>query len=82
MTFPKTFAHLSWALAGLLASQAMAADPAAPKTRAQVKAERDEAIRKGEMMGTSEVEQSADACVQERPMKPAALDIVVQGVRR
>lgn len=49
MTFPKTLAPLAWVLAGLTAGQAMAADPSAPKTREQVRAETREAIRTGDI---------------------------------
>jgi hypothetical protein len=73
MTFPKTFAHLSWALAGLLASQAMAADPAAPKTREQVRAETQEAIRTGEISDGGELGcKRNEVSPSQYPSKPAA----------
>lgn len=55
MTFPKTPAHLAWVLAVLAAGQAMAADPAAPKTREQVRAETREAIRTGDISDGGEI---------------------------
>jgi len=55
MTFLKTWARLAWVLAGFSVGQAMAADPAAPKTREQVRAETREAIRTGDIPADGEV---------------------------
>ncbi len=55
MTSLKTWTRASWVLAALCAGPAMAADPAAPKTREQVKAETREAIRTGDMPADGEL---------------------------
>jgi Domain of unknown function (DUF4148) len=55
MTSLKTWTRASWVLAALCAGPAMAADPAAPKTREQVKAETREAIRTGDIRSGGEV---------------------------
>ena len=55
MTSLKIAPRMAWALASLCVGQAMAADPAEPKTREQVRAETREAIRTGEITSGGEV---------------------------
>jgi hypothetical protein len=55
MTSLNTWTRAAWVLAALLAGPVMAADPAAPKTREQVKAETREAIRTGDMPADGEL---------------------------
>lgn len=73
MTFPKTLARLAWVLAVTSAGQAMAADPAAPKTREQVRAETREAIRTGDITEGGEIGcKRNELNPSQYPAKPAA----------
>jgi hypothetical protein len=73
MTIFKTLVHVSWILTSFCVGQAMAADPAAPKTREQVKAETREAIRTGDMPADGEIGcKRNELNPSQYPPKPAA----------
>ena len=55
-----TFSVIALAVAALAASNAIAADASAPKTREQVKAELAEAVRTGDIMVNGETGQKAN----------------------
>lgn len=72
MTSLKTWAPMTWVLAGICAGQAMAADPSEPKTREEGKAETLEAIRTGEISSGGEVNcKLSDFNPSRYPAKPA-----------
>ena len=64
---------MAWVLASLCVGHAMAADPAEPKTREQVRAETQEAIRTGEITSGGEVNcKRNELNPSQYPPKPAA----------
>ena len=74
----KTLSTLTLALAALVAGNALAADAAGPKTRAQVRAELVEAQRSGDIFGYGEAGKKLNELYPSQyPAKPA-----VQGKSR
>jgi uncharacterized membrane protein len=68
-----TFSAIALTVAALAASNAMAADASAPKTREQVKAELAEAVRTGNIIANGETGQKANELFPGLyPAKPAA----------